>query len=84
MSRFVIRNASGMFYTGNDVPETVYVPIPGNPSVAEPVSKLAPRFDAGLPGAALKYDTAEDARLMCAHSDLVDSQAFSGCEVVEE
>jgi len=73
-----------MFFSGNEVTETAYVPRANNPREADPVSKLAPRFDASDVSGALKYDTEADARAMCEHPDLADPQAFAGCEIVEE
>lgn len=83
MSRFAIQNAAGLFHSGNLVPETIYVPRAGDPSRADPVSKLVPQFETANLLLALKYDQAADATAMLAHPDLADPSAFEGCKVVE-
>lgn len=82
MSRFSIKNAAGLFYSGNQVTETVHVPTPGNPTLAVARSFIAPQFEAVVEGGALKYGTEEDATAMLTHPDLQDAQAFAGCVVI--
>jgi hypothetical protein len=81
--RYAIRNAAGLFFSGNEVPETVYEPTPGNPTVAVARARLAPQFLAVVPFGAVKYETAGDAASMLTHADLKDPTAFAGCQVCE-
>jgi hypothetical protein len=83
MPRHAIKNAAGLFYSGSDVPETIYVSRKDNPTVADPKSLLKPVFGSVTATQAIKYDTAQDASEMLNHGDLQDPAAFSGCEVVE-
>lgn len=82
MPRYVITNPAGLLHTGNHVPETIYVPRKGDPTTADPVSKLEPLFESMRVGDAMKYDAAADAKAMITHPDLVDPEAFHGCSVV--
>lgn len=81
--RYVIRNVAGHYFTGCHVPETRFVPRPGNPTVADPVSLLEPRFESLMVRGAVKYDTAADATAMLTHADLVGPNAFEHCAVCE-
>lgn len=83
MTRYVIRNSQGLLYTYNDVPETVAVPRPNDPSRNDLVSKLIPVFDTMNPIEALKFEERSDAEQMLSHPDLVNPLAFAGCEVAE-
>lgn len=83
MSRYLIQNAAGMFYSGNFVPETQYVSRKGDPTVADPRPMLQPLFESGHVSSAIKYETAEDVASILHHSDLVDAAAFVGCAVME-
>lgn len=83
MSRYSIRNAAGLFYSGNEVPETIFVPRVGNPTVADPRSMLVPAFGSVDAKQALKYDDMADATAALSHPDLKETDAFAGCEVVE-
>ena len=81
--RYVIKNAEGRYFSGCNVPETTYTPMPANPTVAVPRSMLAPQFDTVILFGAVKYETAADARDMLTHADLLDPAAFAGCDVLE-
>ena len=83
MSRFAIQNANKLFFTYNFIPETIYVPRPDNPTVADPRSLLVPLFEAAHPLGALKFDTAADAKTMLSHPHLNDPKAFDRCFIVE-
>lgn len=83
MSRFLIQNPVGTFFTGNSVPETRYVSRPGDPTVADARYMLKPLFEAGHALQALKYETAADAASILHHPDLIDPAAFDGCVVME-
>lgn len=83
MSRYLIQAPSGLFYTGNTVPETVYVPSKVDPSRNDLVMKLQPQFDAVYVMQALKYEEASDAESIFSNPDLVDPKAFDGCKVFE-
>jgi hypothetical protein len=81
--RYVIRNVAGHYFSGCFVPETRFVPRPGNPTVADPVSLLEPRFESLMVRGAVKYDSAADADAMLTHVDLADPAAFKDCAVLE-
>ena len=85
MSRYVIKNAEGLLYSGNHVPETTYESMPSNPTVAVPRSWLKPLFETKNVLAAIKYETAADAADMVAHPDLHSAAKsdFDGCSVQE-
>ena len=80
--RYALVNAAGLFYTGNTVLETIYVPRVGNPREADPRGILSPDFTAANVSQALKFDTEADATAMLSHADLKDPAAFAGCSVV--
>jgi hypothetical protein len=83
MSRYLIQNSAGMFYSGNFVPEIQYVSRKGDPTVADPRPMLQPLFESGNVSSAIKYETAADVASILNHPDLVDAEAFADCVVME-
>lgn len=83
MSRYVIRNQQGLLYSDNNVPETIAVQRRDDPTRNDLVSKLIPLFETTNPLMALKYEERVDAEQLFSNPNLVDPEAFSGCEVVE-
>jgi hypothetical protein len=81
--RFAIQNPQGLFYSGNRVVETKYIPRAGNPAMTDPQAILEPEFAAVTVAQAIKYDTEADATAMFTHDDLADAAAFAGCAVVQ-
>jgi hypothetical protein len=82
MSRFVIRNAAGLLYTGNAV-ETTYRVSPTDPTRNVEHFILTPAFLTLDVQQALHYDSHADADAVMAHPDLAAPNAFAGCEVLE-
>lgn len=83
MSRYLIQSPSGLFYTGNSVPETRYVASKVDPSRNDLVSMLVPQFDAIHVAQALKYEERADAEGVFSIPNLVNPDAFDGCQVLE-
>lgn len=83
MSRYVIRNEKGMFYSANEIVRTVPVPVPGDPTRNELVQKFVPTFETPYVAFALKYQKVADADDVMAHPDLDDAAAFDGCVVLQ-
>ena len=83
MSRYVIRNAAGVFYTGNAV-RAEYITHPTDPLRNVERFRITPEFNSvQVLYSALKYDTPADAHAHLEHADLDDAAAFAGCEVLE-
>jgi hypothetical protein len=83
MTRHVIKNAAGAYFTHVDiVGRKAVIETDGSGEVhAIKRPLIAPAFHAFTASQASKYGTAQDAADMMAHPHLADANAFAGCTV---
>jgi hypothetical protein len=82
--RYAIQNAKGAFFTECEIvgtKETIEIDGLGGKTVHDR-HLLRPKFEAGLPRAAAKFDTQADAELVMNAPGLEDAAAFADCKAV--
>lgn len=84
--RYVIVNAQGAFYSGNEIVGTRDVIEQDGQGKKDVYQRphVKPEFKAHDPAGAVKFDKDADASAHMTHADLHDPKAFDGCSVQPE